>query len=178
MLLLRRCCRRRRRVGLARHIRHAQTHVWAGGGGASVATKTFPLAIAQLLETLQHRWLEIWREFACHAHRVLAIDARLLGSNIGILGLCRRGGHARDGHVGALHGHFEGALRGIYRGRDAVTEFARTRQEQMLLLLAGDQYVVLVFALLDGAVPEGGYAIAVLAIVIPLSLVSAEREGG
>lgn len=46
----------------------------------------------------------------------------------------------------------------------------------MLLLLAGDQYVVLVFALLDGAVPEGGDAIAVLAIVIPLSLVSVEQE--
>lgn len=42
----------------------------------------------------------------------------------------------------------------------------------MLLLLAGDQDVVLVLALLDGAVPEGGHTIAVLTVVVPLALVS------
>jgi len=55
--------------------------------------------------------------------------------------------------------------------RDSIAELARTRQEQMLLLLAGDQDVVLVLALLDGSVAKGRHSVAVLPVVIPLALV-------
>ena len=41
----------------------------------------------------------------------------------------------------------------------------------MPLLVGGDKHVVLVFPLLLGSVAEGGDAVAVLAVVVPLALV-------
>lgn len=41
----------------------------------------------------------------------------------------------------------------------------------MLLLLAGDQDVVLVLALLDGTVAESSHSVTVLPVVVPLALV-------
>ena len=52
-----------------------------------------------------------------------------------------------------------------------LAELGRADEEEVPLLVAGDEHVVLVLALLDGAVGLGGDAVAVLAVVVPLSLV-------
>lgn len=48
----------------------------------------------------------------------------------------------------------------------------------MPLLLARYQHVALVLALLTRAIPECRHAVAVLLVIMPLALVSREREGG
>ena len=57
-----------------------------------------------------------------------------------------------DGDVGLLQGDFGSPLGGADSSLDPLTELGRPDEEQVLLLLRGDQHVVLVFAFFFGAV--------------------------
>ena len=47
-------------------------------------------------------------------------------------------------------------------GIDALPELGRADEEEVFLLVAGDENVVLVLALLPGPVLEGGHSVAIL----------------
>lgn len=96
----------------------------------------------------------------------------MLGRDVGQLGLAPARGRSRDGDVGLLQGYLAGALGRRHRGVYPLAKLGRAYEEQVPLLLAGDEDVVLVLALLLGVVAECRHAVAVLAIVKPLALVA------
>ena len=76
-----------------------------------------------------------------------------------------------DGDVSFLERDLGGALRCAHSGINALAELGRPDEEEVLLLVAGDEDVVLVLALLPRPVLERGHAVAVLAVVEPLPFV-------
>ena len=73
--------------------------------------------------------------------------------------------------VSLLQRDLAGPVCGVERGVDPLPELGRSDEEEVPLLVGRDEDVVLVLALLLAAVPEGGDAVAVLAVVVPLALV-------
>lgn len=69
-----------------------------------------------------------------------------------------------EGYLGSPLSRVDGRV-------DALAELRAPDEEQVLPLLAGDEDVVLVLALFARTVPEGGNAVAVLAVGEPLALV-------
>ena len=74
------------------------------------------------------------------------------GGHVGQFGFSAGGRRPRDGDVGLLQGDFGSPLGGADSSLDPLTELGRPDEEQVLLLLRGDQHVVLVFAFFFGAV--------------------------
>lgn len=96
---------------------------------------------------------------------MLGSDVRQFSSATG----CRR---SRDRDVRFLKGDLARPLGGVHRCLYPLAELGRSDKEQVLLLLTGDQDVVLVLPLLLGAITKRRHAVAVLPIVEPFTLVT------
>ena len=96
--------------------------------------------------------LEVGRQLFGDDAGVVGVLAGVAAGNVGQFGLAAGRRCARYGNVGLLQGDLGRPLGGADGRLDPLAELGRSDQEQVLLLLRRDQHVVLVFALLFGAV--------------------------
>jgi len=130
------------------------------------------LGYLSVSQPLQARLPEIRCKLPSCLLRQLGVLPGVFRGDVRQFGLPSRRRRPGDGDVGLLQGDLARPLSGVHRRLYPLAELGGSDQEEMLFLLAGDENVVLVLSLLLTAVPERRHAVAVLAIVEPLALVS------
>lgn len=140
--------------------------------GHRVLRRRHVLRYLPVSQPLEPRLPEIGRELFRRLLGQLRILSRLLGRRVGQLGPPSRRRRSRYRDVRLLKSYLARPLGRAHRCLYPLAELGRSDKEQMLLLLAGDQHVVLVLALLLAPVAERRHPVTVLPVVEPLALVS------